>query len=96
MSMIVETTMTENNKMWYSIEACGTKYQGVGYVAQPMSVLAYSSQGEYELDDMYAVWSKGNSLTTTNLVLMTLNEMKARSKALNHLATLIELLRMIK
>ena len=73
MSMIVETTMTEN-KMMYSLEARGTKYQVV-----------------YERDDMYAVWSKRNSLTTTQLVLMTLKEMKARSKALNHLATLIEM-----
>tara|TARA_B110000259_G_C13899228_1_gene356180 strand:+ start:656 stop:907 length:252 start_codon:yes stop_codon:yes gene_type:complete len=74
MSMIVETTMTENNKMMYALEARGTKYQVV-----------------YERNDMYAVWSKRNSLTTTQLVLMTLKEMKARSKALNHLATLIEM-----
>lgn len=74
MSMIVETTMTENNKMMYAFEARGTKYQVV-----------------YERDDFYAVWSKRNSLTDTQLVLMTLNEMKARSKALGHLAALIEM-----
>ena len=71
--MLVQTTITENNKTCYSFEARGTKYEVVD-----------------DRDGFYAVWSKRNSLTTTSLVLMTLNEMKARSKALNHLATLIE------
>jgi hypothetical protein len=72
--MLVQTTVTENNKTCYSFEARGTKYEVVD-----------------DRDGFYAVWSKRNSLTTTNLVLMTLKEMKARSKALNHLATLIEM-----
>ena len=71
--MLVQTTMTENNKMCYSLEARGTKYEVI-------------EDGEF-----YAVWSKRNSLTNTQLVLMTLKEMKARCKALNHLATLIEM-----
>tara|TARA_B100000780_G_scaffold272135_1_gene233931 strand:- start:210 stop:416 length:207 start_codon:yes stop_codon:yes gene_type:complete len=66
--------MTENNKMCYSLEARGTKYEVVN-----------------DRDGFYAVWSKRNSLTNTQLVLMTLKEMKSRSKALNHLATLIEM-----
>ena len=72
--MLVQTTMTENNKMCYSLEARGTKYEVVN-----------------DRDGFYDVWSKRNSLTTTQLVLMTLKEMKSRSKALNHLATLIEM-----
>ena len=54
---------------------------------------AYGTKYEVvdDLDGFYTVWSKRKSLGTTNLVLMTLKEMKARSKALNHLATLIEM-----
>jgi len=72
--MLVQTTMTSNNKTCYFLEARGTKYEVVD-----------------DRDGFYTVWSKRNSLGTTNLVLMTLKEMKARSKALNHLATLIEM-----
>ena len=72
--MLVQTTMTENNKMCYSFESRGTKYEVVD-----------------DRDGFYAVWYKRNTLTNTNLVLMTLKEVKARSKALNNLATLIEM-----
>ncbi len=71
--MLVQTTI-ENNKMCYSFESRGTKYDVVE-----------------DRDDFYAVWSKRNTLTHPSLVLMTLKEMKARSKALNNLATLIEM-----
>tara|TARA_B110000495_G_scaffold181232_1_gene175821 strand:- start:1920 stop:2147 length:228 start_codon:yes stop_codon:yes gene_type:complete len=75
--MIVNSTITKNGLQAYDFTSRGTKYTVIenGQCANMWDV--YSNRLNVSFSPQVAV--------------MTLKEMKARSKALNHLATLIEM-----
>tara|TARA_B110000503_G_scaffold12532_1_gene17046 strand:+ start:508 stop:789 length:282 start_codon:yes stop_codon:yes gene_type:complete len=73
MTLIVNTTVTDYNKNAYSFEARGTEYTVI--------------DNENGLYDVYS--NRKNVSFMPQIAVMTMKEMKARSKALAHLGTLI-------
>lgn len=75
-ALIVNTSMTEDGRNIYSFEARGTKYDVF--------------EREKGKSDIFEVFSQRKSASFgLQIKVMTLDEMKSRSKALNHLAMLI-------
>jgi len=76
MTMIVNSTVTQNGLNAYNFVSRGTEYTVI-------------ENGQHA--NMFDVYSNRKSVSfSPQVAVMTLKEMKARSKALSHLAQLIE------